>query len=149
MSKGSLVRKPETGSLRTSLNADRRPHHVATHMWPVYLVDCRECGFQHACRGVVELPEGSECAGCGKPLEPVGHPAFEEICVYCSHHTFFSKFESRARCEKCGFLMRETVSDAVGTAKTVVAGVKTGDREMILVVIVAVIGALMALWAVM
>lgn len=118
-------------------------------MWPVYLVDCRECGFQHACRGVVELPEGSECAGCGKPLEPVGHPAFEEICVYCSHHTFFSKFESRARCEKCGFLMRETVSDAVGTAKTVVAGVKTGDREMILVVIVAVIGALMALWAVM
>ena len=46
-------------------------------------------------------------------------------------------------------MQHDTDSDAVGTAKTVVAGVKTGNREMILVVIVAVIGALMALWAVM
>ena len=111
-------------------------------MWPVYLVDCRECGFQHACRGVFELPEGSECAGCGKPLEPVGHPSFEQIGIYCDHHNFFSKFASRARCEKCDFVKRnDTESDAVVTEKMVVSGVKTGEREMILAVIVAVIGA--------
>ena len=69
---------------------------------------------------------------------------------YCDHHNFFSKFARRARCKKYGFVMQhDTDSEIVETAKTVVAAVKTGKREMLLAVIVAAIGALMALWAVM
>ena len=46
-------------------------------------------------------------------------------------------------------MQHDTDSEIVETAKTVVAAVKTGKREMLLAVIVAAIGALMALWAVM
>ena len=118
-----------------------------TYQWsnvPVYLVDCQKCGFELTFRGVTYLPKDSVCVECGQSLEPTGEVAFETLCVYCDHHNFVPKFVRRPRCEKCGFVIHDN-SEIVGTTKMVAAGLKTGDRETILMVVVAVVGVLLVL----
>ena len=116
-----------------------------TYQWsnlPVYLVDCPKCGFELTYRGVTYLPKDSVCAECGYPLESTGEVAFETLCVYCDHHNFFPKFVRRPRCEKCGFIIHDN-SEIAGMTKMVAAGLKTEDKETILMVVVAVVGVLL------
>ena len=118
-------------------------------MWRnVYLVDCSNCGaelvFRDLTSHVVSLPKDSRCSDCGHLLRPTGEVALEALCVYCSHVKIYPRLVPRPRCENCGLVMSEdTESDIVGITKMVSAGVKTGDRDTLLMVGVAVVGVLL------
>ena len=56
----------------------------------------------------------------------------------------YPRLVQRPRCENCGLVTSEdTESDIVGITKTVSAGVKTGDKDTLVMVGVAVVGVLL------
>lgn len=123
-------------------------------MHPVYLIDCPGCKKELAYRGMSELPEEEPCPECGKVLPSVGTAAFEEYCIYCGNHNFYSEWVEKPRCTHCGFIIPKASPNApsdridpVGVIKSIIAGIKTGDIGSIVVVVGIVLAVIAMFWA--